>query len=113
MQADCTIELHRNWYSVPWRLLGETVRIVQQGTRLTVHHGALVVAEHEVASGTRVRRVDPAHLAGISGRALPAVRPGAPAAGPAPRTPNAEAALLRPLAEYAALVEALAGGVAA
>ena len=116
VQADCTIELHRNWYSVPWRLLGETVRVVQHGARLTIHHGAAVVAEHEVAAGTRVRRVDPAHLAGISGHALP---PMARTAGPtAPRTPNADApalptaaaspSLLRPLAEYAALVEELA-----
>lgn len=117
VQADCCVELHRNWYSVPWRLLGEPVRVVQQGTRLTIHHGAAVVAEHEVASGMRVRRVDPAHLAGISGHALPT---GRPKAGPTPRTPNADApapapaaagpSLLRPLAEYAALVEALAAG---
>lgn len=99
VQADCTVELGRNWYSVPWRLLGEAVRVVQHGERLTVHHGAHVVAEHQVAAGTRVRRVDPAHLAGISGHAL-----GGHAARPSAPVPAAPA-LLRPLAEYAALVE--------
>jgi transposase len=100
VQTDCTVELHRNWYSVPWRLLGETVRVVQHGTALTVHHGAALVATHAVATGTRVRRVDPAHVAGISGRpALPPPRPTAP--DPASR--------LRPLAEYAAAVGEAAG----
>jgi len=114
VQADCCIELHRNWYSVPWRLLGETVRVVQQGARLTIHHGAAVVAEHEVATGTRVRRVDPAHLAGISGHALSSALPPSRPTAPRPRaatTPDvpveAAASLLRPLAEYAALVAAL------
>lgn len=104
VQSDCTIELHRNWYSVPWRLLGETVRVVQHGARLTIQHGATVVAEHAVAAGVRVRRIEPAHLAGISGHALGprAGRVPAPAAATAP---SAEArTLLRPLAEYAAAV---------
>jgi transposase len=110
VQSDCTIELHRNWYSVPWRLLGETVRVVQHGERLTIHHGATVVAEHAVAAGTRVRRVEPAPLAGISGHAI------SKAVSPAGARPNALATppadggltLLRPLAEYAALVEEVA-----
>jgi hypothetical protein len=62
----------------------------------------VVVAEHALALGTRVRRVDPAHLAGISGHALP---PGGPAR---PLAALPEPSLLRPLAEYAALVEELA-----
>jgi transposase len=117
VQNDCTIELHRNWYSVPWRLLGETVRVTQQGDRLTIHHGAICVAEHVVSPGTRVRRVDPAHLAGISGYALSAARPtGQPSSSWAPATRDpardpalapAPSALLRPLDEYAALLAAL------
>ena len=105
VQADCTVELRRNWYSVPWRLLGEHVRVIQHGERLTVHHGAQVVAEHQLATGVRVRRVDPAHLAGISGHAIRR-----PAASPTPSAPSTEPApppdastLLRPLAEYAAV----------
>lgn len=115
VQGDCTIELHRNWYSVPWRLLGETVRVVQHGERLTVHHAGALVAEHALAAGTRVRRIEPAHLAGISGYAIsrPAVGgavtrdPGILPAGGAP--PEDSLTLLRPLAEYAAVVGELAG----
>lgn len=105
VQADCSIELHRNWYSVPWRLLGETVRVVQQGERLSVHHGATVVAEHVVAHGTRVRRVDPAHLVGITTRRVAGVAgvavPAPLAEVPAVATPASS--LLRPLSEYAAV----------
>lgn len=104
VQADCTVELHRNWYSVPWRLIGEAVRVVQHGERLTVRHGAAVVAEHQVAAGARVRRVDPAHLAGISGYAVRLPAPPEPPPAVAAGAP----ALLRPLAEYAAAVGELA-----
>lgn len=98
VQADCTIELHRNWYSVPWQLLGESVRVVQQGEQLTIHHGASVVATHHLAHGSRVRRVDPTHLAGITTRRAPAPAPAAPSSAPT------VASLLRPLSEYAAIV---------
>ena len=112
VQADCTIELHRNWYSVPWRLLGETVRVVQQGEQLTIHHGATVVATHHLAAGTRVRRIDAAHLVGIStrrtGPAPTATAPVVPA-GVSTVVPS----LLRPLSEYAAAVGEYAGEVAA
>ncbi|MEA3246551.1 MAG: IS21 family transposase [Gemmatimonadota bacterium] len=97
VQADCTIELHRNWYSVPWALIGETVRVYVAGGHLRVEHGATVVAEHTlITHGTRVRRIDPTHLTGISVRR----QPGVPAPPPAADPP----ALLRPLAEYAAAV---------
>lgn len=103
VQADCTVELHRNWYSVPWSLLGETVRVVQQGDRLTIYHGAALVAEHQRAVGVRVRRIEPAHLAGISARA-PGARAARASAAPVERAAHPEAALLRPLCEYAAAV---------
>lgn len=112
VQSDCTIELHRNWYSVPWRLLGETVRVVQHGARLTIHHGAAVVAEHAVATGTRVRRIEPAHLAGISGHAVgPRATPALDSAAPAMAADGLT--LLRPLTEYAAAVGEYAEEVAA
>jgi transposase len=104
VQVDCTIELHRNWYSVPWRYLGETVRVQQQGERVTVHYGAAVIAEHLVVVGTRVRRVDPAHLVGITARTRLAI-----GAEPPPVT----ASLLRPLTEYAVAVGELPCGAAA
>ena len=112
VQSDCTIELHRNWYSVPWRLLGETVRVVQHGARLTIHHGAVPIAEHAVAAGTRVRRIEPAHLAGISGHAV-GRRVAPTTATPASSPPADGLTLLRPLTEYAAAVGEYAGEVAA
>jgi transposase len=104
VQADCTIELHRNWYSVPWQLLGERVRVVQQGEQLTIHRGAAVVATHHLASGTRVRRIDEAHLLGMTTR-----RPALSSSAPARVVPAVAPSLLRPLSEYAAI----AGEVAA
>lgn len=96
VQADCTIELHRNWYSVPWALIGETVRVYAAGTALRIEHAGAVVADHElITHGTRVRRIDATHLVGITTHRRP-VEPAAPPVG-AP-------ALLRPLAEYAAAV---------
>ncbi len=89
------------------------MRVTQQGDRLTIHHGATCVAEHVVSLGTRVRRVDPAHLAGISGYALFAASPtGQLSSSWAPATrdsapAHAPSALLRPLDEYAALLAAL------
>ena len=108
VQADCTIELHRNWYSVPWRLLGEPVRVVQQGERVVVHHGAVVVAEHALAVGTRVRRVDPGHFAGITTRHPRHDRAGLDATSAAP----VSSSLLRPLSEYAAVAGELPGWAA-
>jgi hypothetical protein len=104
VRVDCTIELHRNWYSVPWRYLGETVRVQQQGERVTITYGADVIAAHLLAVGTRVRRVDPAHLLGITARTSPATT----------RERAVETAtLLRPLTEYAAAVGEPAYGAAA
>jgi hypothetical protein len=104
VQVDCTIELHRNWYSVPWRYLGETVRVQQHGERVTILYGATIIAEHHVAVGPRVRRVDPAHLVGITARAH--------------REDSAErarptATLLRPLTEYGIAAGETSCGVAA
>jgi Mu transposase-like protein len=36
VQADCAIEVDGNAYSVPWRLIGETVRVVVSGGQLRV-----------------------------------------------------------------------------
>ncbi len=104
VQVDCTIELHRNWYSVPWRYLGETVRVQQHGERVTITYGAAIIADHHVAVGTRVRRVDPAHFVGITARAD--VAASAERALPA-------ATLLRPLTEYGAAVGETGCGAAA
>ncbi|EIM30699.1 IS21 family transposase [Microvirga lotononidis] len=96
VQADCAIDLDTNSYSVPWRLIGESVQVVVLGGRVIVRHAGEVVADHALCRGRRQRIVERAHLAGVVG-----------AAGPVRSAPTdivVPPALLRPLAEYEALV---------
>jgi transposase len=92
--TDCSVEIDTNSYSVPWRLLGERVRVAVTGGVVRVAHGGDEVAVHALRLGRKERAVDPAHFAGIA-------RPTARAVEPELSPP-----LLRPLAEY----EAVAGG---
>lgn len=97
--ADCAVSVDGNAYSVPWRLIGERVRVTVSGAMVRVHHGGREVAVHAALKGRHGRIVDDAHLAGLVGsRERPAHR-----LDPSPIMPPA---LLRPLAEY----EAVAGG---
>jgi hypothetical protein len=95
VRPDCAIDLDTNSYSVPWRLVGETVQVVVLAGRIIVRHAGEVVADHPVCAGRRQRIVDRAHLAGLVGA-------GPPRATSLPPCPPP--ALLRPLAEYEALV---------
>ena len=96
VQADCAVDLDTNSYSVPWRLIGESVQVVVLGGRVVVRHAGVIVADHPLSQGRRQRIVDRAHLVGVAG-ASGAVR--------AAKSPEPERAqLLRPLAEYEALV---------
>ena len=93
VHADCAVVVDTNAYSVPWRLIGERVRVVVSGGRVRVHHGPDVVAEHDEHAGRHARVVDRAHLVGVNGGPRPAETE---AARPKPE-------LLRPLDEYAAV----------
>jgi hypothetical protein len=95
VQADCAIEIDANSYSVPWRLIGESVQVVLSDGRVRVLHAGREVAVHAETTGRHQRVTDPAHFQGVAGAARPAI--------PAEPMP---AALLRPLAEY----ESLLGG---
>ena len=97
VHADGCVEVDTNHYSVPWRLIGETVTVRIVDDRLRVTRAGSEVAQHPVSTGRRQRVLDPAHLAGVVG-----APGGASPAATAPPPP----ALLRPLAEY----EAVAGG---
>jgi len=97
VQGDCAVELDTNSYSVPWRLVGETVQVRVAEGRIEVSHAGHQVAVHAVTAGRRQRIVDPAHLHGLAGTARPAA-----VVHPAEAMPS----LLRPLAEY----EQIAGG---
>lgn len=96
VQADCAIDLDTNSYSVPWRLIGESVQVVVLAGRVIIRHAGQVVADHVQCKGRRQRIVDRAHFVGVAGFDGP-VRTTAPV-GIAPT------ALLRPLAEYEAVV---------
>jgi transposase len=100
VQADGGVEVDTHHYSVPWRLIGETVTVRIVDERLRVTRAGREVAQHPVSTGRRQRVLDPAHLAGVVG--APGGASPAAAAATAPPAP----ALLRPLAEY----EAVAGG---
>jgi transposase len=100
VQGDCAIEVDANSYSVPWRLVGETVQVIVAEGRIRVCHAGQEIAVHAATTGRKQRIVDAAHFHGVAGTA----RPGA-AAAPA-IDGEAAPALLRPLAEY----EQIAGG---
>jgi transposase len=96
VQPDCAVAVDGNSYSVPWRLIGESVRVVVAAGRVRVHHAGVEVAVHPETTGRRQRIIDPAHFHGVAGVTRPVAQvPAAP-----------EPALLRPLAEY----ERVAGG---
>ena len=100
VSSDCCIEVDTNAYSVPWRLIGETVRVVVAGGRVSIQHAGAEVAAHPESAGRRQRLVETAHFAGIS----PA-RPAPPPAAAPPEPPLVAAAdLLRSLQEYEELV---------
>jgi transposase len=101
VRNDCAVEVDGNAYSVPWRLIGERVEVIVAAGQVRVRHGLCEVAVHTQAEGRRQRVVEPEHLAGVAGTSGPVCTPTEPpddrARPPAPQ-------LLRPLAEYEALV---------
>lgn len=100
VHTDACIELDTNRYSVPWKLIGESVTVVVADRQVRVLYAGQEVACHAQNAGRRTSVIERGHLAGIVGAAFvavtPAPRPGA--AAPAPSAVPAE--LLRPLAEY-------------
>jgi transposase len=100
---DCAVELDTNAYSVPWRLIGERVRVLVTAETVRITHAGIEVACHRRSAGRRGRITDRTHFDGVAGAAGRLIRTetseDAGSAVPAP-------GLLRPLAEY----EAVAGG---
>ena len=107
VHTDACVELDTNRYSVPWKLIGETVTVVVAERQVRVLYAGQDVACHAQNAGRRTSVIERSHLAGIVGAHLVGVswlaRPNS-AAAPAPAAP---AELLRPLAEYET---ALGGG---
>lgn len=99
--ADCAIAVDGNAYSVPWRLIGEQVRVMVGGGAVRVLHAGREVAVHAELKGRYGRATDERHLTGLVGsRDQPL---GRIAAGEV-SSRDATSALLRPLAEYEALI---------
>jgi transposase len=102
VHADCAVEVDTNAYSVPWRLIGESVQVTLSAGRVRIHHAGQLVADHAETDGRHRRVVDPAHFAGVAGHGKPVLH----LVAPPDQEPIPEPELLRPLTEY----ERLAGG---
>jgi hypothetical protein len=102
VQADCAVAVDGNSYSVPWRLIGESVQVTVCGGQVRVAHAGQEVAVHGETTGRRQRIVDATYFHGVAGVARPVA-----AVMPAASAPPPQPTLLRPLAaEY----EQAAGG---
>ena len=96
--SDCTVEVDGNAYSVPWRLIGERVGVAVGAGAVRILYAGLEVARHAELPGRRGRAVEAIHFEGVIGTRGQPVRARAPVADGSPP------ALLRPLAEYEALI---------
>ena len=101
MGADCAIEVDANAYSVPWRLIGERVRVTVGAGSVWVLHAVPEVAVHAELKGRHGRVTDDSHRAGIAGTNGKPVRIAAMTEVAVAETPPV---LLRPLAEYEAAI---------
>ena len=78
VQADCASAIDGNSYSVPWRLIGESVPVVVSDGQVRISHAGREVAVHAQTTGRRQRIVDPTHFHGVAGvaRSVAAAAPG-------------------------------------
>jgi transposase len=67
VQADCSIEVDTNAYSVPWRLIGETAQVTIAGGRVLIRHAGKIVADHAESGGRRQRIIEAIHFDGVAG----------------------------------------------
>ena len=103
VHTDACIELDTNRYSVPWKLIGETVTVVVSERQVRVLYAGQEVACHAQSPLRRSSVIERSHLVGIVGAQYAGMSwlPRVPA--PPPAVP---AELLRPLEQY----EAMLGG---
>lgn len=93
VHSDACVEIETNRYSVPWRLIGETVTVLL-GEQVRVLHAGVEIAAHARLTGQRRSSLQREHLLGIVG------------ADRLAEVGSASPPLLRPLHEY----ERAAGG---
>lgn len=99
VHSDACIELDTNRYSVPWRLIGESVTAVVAERQVRIFYAGQEVACHAQSLLRRKTIIDRSHLAGIVGAHLVGVSwlpRSEPSPAPVPTNPE----LLRPLREY-------------
>ena len=65
---DWLVSIDSNRYSVPCRLIGQTVQVVREVDRWVIRHRGQVVAEHAVLEGRAQLAVDPQHGPGAASR---------------------------------------------
>lgn len=97
VHSDACIELDTNRYSVPWKLIGESVTVVVAERQVRVLYAGQEVACHAQSPLRRATVIERGHLIGIVGAHLAGVNWLPTAAPPPPAIP---AELLRPLQEY-------------
>ena len=94
VSRDCVVALDTNQYSVPWTLVGDTVRLSVTDATVRVYHGSELVACHGRRHDRHRRVIDRNHFAGLGDTArAPVIVPSDPE-------------LVRPLQQY----EELLGG---
>jgi transposase len=99
VHSDACVEIDTNRYSVPWRLIGESVTVVVADGLVRVLYAGEEVACHAQSAARRTTVIERHHLTGIVGAQLLGVSwlTRQPPQVPSPALP---ADLLRPLAEY-------------
>jgi transposase len=97
VHTDACIELDTNRYSVPWKLIGESVTVIVAERQVRVVYAGKEVAAHAQSPLRRATVIDRSHLAGIVGVNTVGVSwlPRTPA-----QPPVIPAELLRPLEQY-------------
>jgi hypothetical protein len=66
--GDWLISIENNRYSVPFGLIGKTVRVVREGASWVIRYRGQVVAEHAVLAGRAQLSVRPEHGPGAAAR---------------------------------------------
>ena len=65
---DWLVSIDSNRYSVPCRLIGQTVQVVREADRWVIRHRGQIVAEHPVLAGRAQLSVQPGHGPGAASR---------------------------------------------
>jgi hypothetical protein len=99
VHTDACIELDTNRYSVPWKLIGETVTVIVSERQVRMQYAGQEVACHAQCPLRRASVIERAHLAGIVGAQFAGMSQ-LPRAVPASTSPQVPPELLRPLEQY-------------